>query len=161
MSSDVHDIDVDDDKEVTRRDFLSRASVAGAVLAAFAAAAGVFRMTRPAVRYEESTRFKIGKPGSFPAGTVQKFDERGVFVFSSEDGIHAVSSVCTHLGCLVAVTETGFQCPCHGSRYDANGKVVAGPAPRNLAWLEISQNLDGTLAVDTAREVAVGTKFKV
>lgn len=153
-------IEADDTNEVTRREFLGKASLAGAVLAAFGVIAGIFRMTKPAVRYEEATRFKIGKPDSFPVGTVQKFDERGVFIFSSEDGIHAISSVCTHLGCLVAVTETGFQCPCHGSRYNETGKVVAGPAPRNLAWLEISQNLDGTLAVDTAREVPVGTKFK-
>jgi Rieske Fe-S protein len=153
-------IEADDTSEVTRREFLGKATLGGAVLAAFGVIAGIFRMTKPTVRYEEATRFKIGKPESFPAGTVQKFDERGVFIFSSEDGIHAISSVCTHLGCLVAVTETGFQCPCHGSRYSETGKVVAGPAPRNLAWLEISQNLDGTLAVDTAREVPVGTKFK-
>ena len=146
---------------VTRRDFLGKASLGAAVLTALSVFAGIFRMTKPTVRYEEATRFKIGKPESFPAGTVKKIEERGVFIFANEDGMHAISSVCTHLGCIVNVTEGGFQCPCHGSKYNANGKVIGGPAPRSLAWLEISQNVDGTLAVDTAREVPVGTKFKL
>jgi len=153
--------DTQDASEVTRREFLGKVSVGAGVLAALGAFAGIFRMTKPAVRYEESTRFKIGKPESFPAGTVRKIDERGVFIFAGEDGMHAISSVCTHLGCIVAITETGFQCPCHGSKYNASGKVIGGPAPRNLAWLEISQDVDGTLAVDTAREVPAGTKFKL
>ena len=147
--------------EVTRREFLGKVSLGAGVLAMLGAFAGIFRMTKPTVRYEEATRFKIGKPESFPAGTVQKIDARGVFIFSGEDGMHAISSVCTHLGCLVNVTDWGFQCPCHGSKYNASGKVIGGPAPRNLAWLEISQDVDGTLAVDTAREVPAGTKFKL
>jgi cytochrome b6-f complex iron-sulfur subunit len=92
---------------------------------------------------------------------VKKLDDKGVFIFSSDDGLHAISCVCTHLGCIVAVTETGFQCPCHGSKYDENGKVIGGPAPRNLAWLEISRGVDGSLMVDTAKAVPVGTKLKL
>jgi cytochrome b6-f complex iron-sulfur subunit len=150
-----------DSAGVTRRDFLGWASVGAVVLTSLSVFAGIFRMSKPTVHYEESTRFKIGKPENFPAGTVKKIEERGVFIFSTDEGIHAISSVCTHLGCIVAITETGFQCPCHGSRYNANGKVIGGPAPRNLAWLEISQNVDGTLVVDTAKEVPVGTKFSL
>lgn len=156
MSSNNHDL-----PGVTRRDFLGWASVGAVALTALSVFAGIFRMSKPTVRYEESTRFKIGKPESFPAGTVKKLEDRGVFIFSGDDGLHAISSVCTHLGCIVAITETGFQCPCHGSRYNANGKVIGGPAPRNLAWLEISQNVDGTLVVDAAKEVPVGTKFNL
>lgn len=158
MSSDTQDTDK---TGVTRRDFLGWASLGAVALTALSVFAGIFRMSKPTVRYEEATKFKIGKPESFPVGTVQKLEERGVFIFSGDDGIHAISSVCTHLGCIVAISETGFQCPCHGSKYNENGKVIGGPAPRNLAWLEVSQNLDGTLAVDTARAVPVGTKFKL
>jgi glycine/D-amino acid oxidase-like deaminating enzyme/nitrite reductase/ring-hydroxylating ferredoxin subunit len=48
--------------------------------------------------------------------------------------VHAVSPVCTHLGCRVAfnVAERSWDCPCHGSRYDADGKVLQGPATRPL-----------------------------
>ncbi len=156
MSSETHD-----KTGISRRDFLGLASLGAVILSSLAVLAGIFRMSKPNVRYEESTRFKIGKPENFPVGTVKKLDDKGVFIFANDDGLHAISSVCTHLGCIVNIAEWGFQCPCHGSKYNENGKVIGGPAPRNLAWLEISRNVDGSLEVDTAKEVPVGTKFKL
>ncbi len=52
-------------------------------------------------------------------------------VFRDEHGLlHAVSPVCTHLGCLVGFNnaEKTWDCPCHGSRFDKDGKVLNGPA---------------------------------
>lgn len=48
---------------------------------------------------------------------------------------YGINSVCTHLGCVVPWngSENKFICPCHGSQYDAAGKVVRGPAPLSLA----------------------------
>ncbi|MFE9095858.1 FAD-dependent oxidoreductase [Streptomyces sp. NPDC007264] len=48
--------------------------------------------------------------------------------------LHAVSARCTHLGCLVAFNraEQAWECPCHGSRFDAEGRVLQGPATRPL-----------------------------
>jgi len=40
--------------------------------------------------------------------------------------------VCTHLGCVPLKTDDGYLCPCHGSHYDTSGRIVAGPAPKNL-----------------------------
>lgn len=40
--------------------------------------------------------------------------------------------VCTHLGCVPNTNEDGWFCPCHGSQYDLSGRVLSGPAPRNL-----------------------------
>lgn len=146
---------------VSRRDFLGLASLGAVVLSSLTLLAGVLRLTKPNVHYEESRRFKIGKPESFPVGAVKKLDDRRVFIFSDAAGLHAISSVCTHLGCIVAITEAGFQCPCHGSKYNRKGQVIAGPAPRNLPWLEISQGVDGSLVVDASKEVRAGTTFKV
>lgn len=146
---------------VSRRDFLGTASLGMVVLSALSLFAGIFRMSKANVRYEEATKFKIGTAENFPVGTVKKLDDKGVFIFSTDDGLHAISSVCTHLGCIVAVSETGFLCPCHGSKYDENGKVIGGPAPRNLAWLEISRSVDGSLMVDTASAVPAGTRLKL
>ena len=45
----------------------------------------------------------------------------------------AFSAICTHQGCTVAPAGTKFQCPCHGSQYDAaTGAVLRGPASRPL-----------------------------
>lgn len=44
-----------------------------------------------------------------------------------------VVGVCTHLGCVPnRNAEGGWLCPCHGSLYDASGRVIRGPAPKNL-----------------------------
>ena len=156
MSKETHD------KEgVSRRDFLGLASISAVILSSLAVIAGIFRMTKADVHYEESRKFKIGKPEEFPVGTIKKLDDKKVFIFAGKDGLYAISSVCTHLGCIVHAAEGAFQCPCHGSKFDKNGKVTAGPAPRNLPWFEISRHMDGNLIVDTAMEIQAGTKFRV
>lgn len=43
-----------------------------------------------------------------------------------------VIGVCTHLGCIPSRRKNGWFCPCHGSTFDNSGRVVTGPAPRNL-----------------------------
>jgi cytochrome b6-f complex iron-sulfur subunit len=144
---------------IARRDFLSFAAFGTVILSAITVLAETLRIIKPNVHYEESRKFKIGKPENFPVGTVKKLEEEKVFIFAEDDGFYAISSICTHLGCIVYSTETGFQCPCHGSKYDAEGNVVGGPAPRGLSWYEISQAVDGTLVVDSAREVPKGTKY--
>jgi Rieske Fe-S protein len=49
--------------------------------------------------------------------------------------LHEHSAACTHLGCIVSWngSERTWDCPCHGSRYDAHGKVISGPVNRDLA----------------------------
>ncbi|MFH9003206.1 FAD-dependent oxidoreductase [Streptomyces afghaniensis] len=56
-------------------------------------------------------------------------------VYRDDDGnLHSVSARCTHLGCLVAFNsaERAWECPCHGSRFDTDGKVIQGPATKPL-----------------------------
>ena len=150
-----------DKKELSRRDFLGLASLGAIIISSLTVLMGLLRIPKPNVHYEESSRFKIGKPENFPVGTVKQLDDKNVFIFAKSEGLHAISSVCTHLGCLVSLTEWGFQCPCHGSKYNTDGRVIAGPAPRPLQWLEIQESVDGNLVVDAAREVKPGTIFKV
>ncbi len=149
-----------DKSGVSRRDFLNIAAFGAAIVSALGLLAGMFRMFKANVRYEESLKFKIGKPETFPSGTSRKIDDKNLFVLSDEGGIYAITAVCQHLGCIVFTTEWGYQCPCHGSRYDKDGNVIGGPAPRALPWYEITQGVDGNLIVDASKEVAKGTKYK-
>jgi cytochrome b6-f complex iron-sulfur subunit len=82
-----------------------------------------------------------------------------VAIFRDEEGVYAISLVCTHLGCIVKNTPEGFECPCHGSRFAADGSVAKGPAPRALPWLQVS-SLSGAYLVDEAATVLPGTKVK-
>jgi cytochrome b6-f complex iron-sulfur subunit len=66
---------------------------------------------------------------------------------------YGINAVCTHLGCVVPWNSAAnqFQCPCHGSRYDATGKVVRGPAPLSLA-LAHADNVDGKVVLSPWKE---------
>jgi Rieske Fe-S protein len=60
-------------------------------------------------------------------------------VRASEDGpIRAFSTVCPHLGCGVDFDEAAgkFNCPCHTSAFDLEGRCLSGPSPRGLDELE-------------------------
>jgi cytochrome b6-f complex iron-sulfur subunit len=56
---------------------------------------------------------------------------------------------------------TRWECPCHGSVYDENGKVIGGPAPRPLPWYEVNLAADGRLFVDERRVVPFAEAFTV
>jgi glycine/D-amino acid oxidase-like deaminating enzyme/nitrite reductase/ring-hydroxylating ferredoxin subunit len=53
--------------------------------------------------------------------------------------VHAVSPVCTHMGCTVTwnTAETTWDCPCHGSRFNCDGEVIQGPAVKDLEPREV------------------------
>jgi nitrite reductase/ring-hydroxylating ferredoxin subunit len=149
------------EKPVERRDVLGLAAVWTFFGTIIAALIGAFRLPLPAVFPETDSRFPIGKPEDFPVGQALHIPSRRLWVFSDQDGIAAVSTVCPHLGCLVKREQDGrFICPCHGSKFDAAGKVLSGPPPRGLFWLEISLGPDGRLIVDSEREVDPESRFK-
>jgi cytochrome b6-f complex iron-sulfur subunit len=138
----------------------SAGSFPAVVAAVVVAAAGALRLPNPTVLPGPVRRFKIGVPERYPVGS-QTPNEAGNFViFRDARGLFAISATCTHLGCTVSVTAQGFACPCHGSKFDANGHVVAGPAPRALPWLELSRAADGQLVVHADNEVPAGTRFE-
>jgi 3-phenylpropionate/trans-cinnamate dioxygenase ferredoxin reductase subunit len=68
-------------------------------------------------------------------GRVLQIEGEKTAVFRDDDGaLHAVSAVCTHMGCLVDFNaeERTWDCPCHGSRFGVDGQVIKGPAKRDL-----------------------------
>jgi cytochrome b6-f complex iron-sulfur subunit len=70
-----------------------------------------------------------------PAELSDQFKDLNV----AAEGLMALFQRCVHLGCRVpwCATSQGFECPCHGSKYDAVGEYYAGPAPRNLDRFQV------------------------
>ncbi|MCH8128567.1 MAG: Rieske 2Fe-2S domain-containing protein [Acidobacteria bacterium] len=66
-------------------------------------------------------------------------------------GVMALWQKCVHLGCRVpsCVPSQGFECPCHGSKYNIHGEYEAGPAPRNLDRFGVEVNDAGDLIIQT------------
>ena len=145
-----------------RRDFLGLAGLWSVIAAMGTALAGVLRLPKPAVLPGPLRVYKLGDPAQFAVGSVTRNEAGGFFLFRDEQGFHAISSVCTHLGCVVAHTEgEGFACPCHGSRFSTDGSVVGGPAPAALPWLQIAVSPDGQLQVNAETQVPKGSRFRV
>ena len=154
----------------SRREFLYKVGLGAGVAGLGAQGIASLRSLVPNVSYDAPTTVKVGQPVDFPDGLKFLPDER-LFVFKEGKTFHAISAVCTHLGCTVraealpqaqqAVVDGKplrlthqFLCPCHGSRYQGDGRNVAGPAPRPLAWFDLSIAADdGQLVVDLAHEV--------
>ncbi len=67
------------------------------------------------------------------------------------EGLMAMWWRCVHLGCRApwCSPSAGFECPCHGSKYNLFGEYQAGPAPRNLDRFTIEVTPDGRLIIDT------------
>jgi cytochrome b6-f complex iron-sulfur subunit len=149
-----------DEPGVTRRSFLSLSALGSFLAALVVAAAGAFRLPNPTVLPGPVRRYKVGPLERFPVGSQTTMLEENFVIFRDTKGLYAISTTCTHLGCTVAVTTQGFACPCHGSRFDASGRVVGGPAPRALPWLEVNQAADGQLVVSADNEVPPGTHFE-
>jgi Rieske Fe-S protein len=74
------------------------------------------------------------------AGKVFRFGSHpGILVRTAEGDYHAMSAVCTHLGCTVQYREDEKRiwCACHNGTYDLNGKNISGPPPRPLEAYEV------------------------
>lgn len=78
-----------------------------------------------------------GKTGDLKAnsGKIFRFGSRpGLLVMTSDGQYHAMSAVCTHLGCTVQYRSDlhNVWCACHNGMYDLNGRNISGPPPRPL-----------------------------
>jgi len=81
-----------------------------------------------------------------PPGGALLFRSQRLALLRDDSGCYALSLICTHLGCTVTVTGDSFSCPCHGSRFDRQGKVEKGPANAPLRRLELVET-DGLIKV--------------
>ncbi len=146
---------------LSRKDFMGTVGVCACLGGLSLAVTGALRSAVPGVLPDPSARFKIGTAGDFVPGQIKNFKEENVVLIRDDEGLYAISTLCTHLGCVVNRNEDGFQCPCHGSRYDHDGNVIRGPAPKSLPWFQIERLPGGQLSVDRNSEIPIGTKLKL
>ena len=114
------------------------------------------RFLFPNVVFEPPTSFKAGLPDDYEIGKVdERWKEKfGVWMVRVAEGIYALSTTCTHLGCTPnwLSTENKFKCPCHGSGFYKTGINFEGPAPRPLERYRISLAEDGQILIDKSKK---------
>ena len=146
-----------DDPFLPRREFLSQATLT-AVVAVLAACSGGGGVTGPAA--EANPEPGPGTSGSsltimlasFSAlatvGGIAAVGNLGVrpiaIVRTGTASYTALSRICTHAGCDINVSGSGFSCPCYGSTFNSQGKATTGPAQAALQRFNVAVSTDGT-----------------
>lgn len=142
-----------------RRDFMTRAAFWTTAGALVLAGIGTARMPMPGVLPGASKAVKIGPPGNFPESSEPvRVPGHNFYLLHDKAGFAAVSAVCTHLGCIVSAAPDGFECPCHGSRFAADGRVTRAPAGSALPWYRLTLAPDGQIVVHTNKTVPAETR---
>lgn len=137
----------------SRREFLYYIWGASTILLTGQAAAGIIWFSYP--RFKEGTFggvFTFNPESVPPAGGTPESVPAGRFHVShlEDDSLIVLYAVCTHLGCLPAWIGSNdrFECPCHGSKFERDGKYIEGPAPRSLDRFRTTITFeDGTVEV--------------
>jgi cytochrome b6-f complex iron-sulfur subunit len=149
------------DPAMTRRSLLTWLSSVGLFGSAVLSAFSNFVFIKPRATYGQPQRFAIGKPDEFPPGARIALEAKRVCIVREGNKIAAISTTCTHLGCTIGLSDTGFACPCHGSRFDQDGNVTGGPAPKPLPWFKVSLAPNGELEVDKDSSIEPGSYLNV
>jgi Rieske Fe-S protein len=126
---------------------------------------GAFGIVHSMVRREPSAdeTVKVGPLSEFPVGEFQKrmvtVTEHGTWLEgpvektvwlrrNPDDSFLVFSGTCPHMNCTVnLLPDKTFECPCHHSHFDSEGKVTSLPAPRPLDTLEYRVSADGVVSV--------------
>lgn len=134
----------------TRRTFFRWVTTAAAGLIGLGLALPLIGyVISPALKRREQPWVEVGTADELPVGVPKQLEyvqtiqdgwmesrtQKAVWAVRQADGgVTVFSPICTHLGCGYRWEEADrkFKCPCHGSVYGADGKVLAGPAPRQL-----------------------------
>ncbi|MBI2842301.1 MAG: Rieske 2Fe-2S domain-containing protein [Armatimonadetes bacterium] len=150
-------------KGLRRREFLVTLGWSALFASMASTAAWMVRFLFPNVLFEGSSMVKIGRPDDYSPGSVTYMEENRLFVLRDDKGFRILSAVCTHLGCTVNkdAGSNSYSCPCHGSKFDGNGRVARGPAPKPLQMFDITLAPSGHMVVDTKKTVPRSQYFTV
>jgi cytochrome b6-f complex iron-sulfur subunit len=141
---------------LNRRDFLAKAALAAAAIMA-AEACGNGIIGPPPINNGKSdpdlppggpvTVTVADFPGLATTGLPVGVGQDRALVRTGASTFLGLSLICTHEQCVTSPVSTGFDCPCHGSRFSTDGSVINGPAAEPLRELTVTVNGDGTLTV--------------
>jgi cytochrome b6-f complex iron-sulfur subunit len=148
---------------VSRRDFLNEITLGVLGIAGLGGAVLTYQYFSPNVLFEPPTTFRAGDPNLYPVNSVTFLQDQLVYIVRTSSGFYAVSAVCTHLGCITQWKPEAnmIACPCHGSKFQPNGKKIEGPAPRPLPHYAINLTADGELQVDKLQVIKADQVLKV
>lgn len=136
-------------KNISRRDFLKLSTNALLALSGILGIGGLIRYLSYQFDPTPPSEFDIGPAVNYPSNSRTVVSHIPALIIHDEQGMHALSLTCSHLGCAIEERNFGFECPCHSSRYDLNGVVLKGPAASNLRKLRVEESEDGNLHVFT------------
>jgi cytochrome b6-f complex iron-sulfur subunit len=146
-----------------RRNFLNGIACAAISIAAVGVAAVTVGYLSPNVLFEPPASFRVGPPEDYPPNSVTLILDQQVYVVRVPAGFRALSAICTHLGCITRWDPDIdlIACPCHGSRFNRDGVVVRGPAPRPLPHFAMRLMPDGDLMINKLEIVSESQILKV
>lgn len=131
--------------EYPRREFITKALYGTLALLGLGFLFAGIKVLAPSSRQEKALAwFPLVPEDEVPRSGVKKSElvytlsgkerKARVFIVSTAGKLTVLSAVCSHLGCLVNYRKESreFVCPCHGGKYDINGRNIAGPPPAPL-----------------------------
>jgi nitrite reductase/ring-hydroxylating ferredoxin subunit len=138
-----------------RRAFLKVSLTISGVLMSW----GIFRFLSYQQPAENPVRLTLDEPEAYSLGSATPVPQLKAWVLRDEGGLYALSAICTHLGCTVGETETGFECPCHGSRFNLKGTILQGPAAKSLDYLDLSLSEGNRVVLDSSVKVSASQRL--
>jgi len=149
---------------ISRRYFLELLGIGSVVATAVGSAILSVEYLSPNVLHEPPLKFKAGPVEDYPADSVTLIVDQKAYIVRAKEGyFYSMSAICTHLGCITGwkADEGIIACPCHGSRYDREGNVIAGPAPHPLPHFQMTLGDQAQLVVDKGEVVGEDVILKV
>ena len=106
-----------------------------------------------------------GAVSALAVGTLRAIASTTVALGRDEGGVYAMTLICTHESCDMAtdgtVSASGVTCTCHGSRFDADGAVLQGPANEPLEHYAVTISAAGAITIDASQTVAATVRTAV
>lgn len=134
----------------TRRDLLEAGWTVGGGMLLAAAGWTSYVALKPLATAGGGGVLPLLEPDAYREGSATFVRQGRLYITRAGGELHAIAQKCPHLGCAVPFCESSgqFECPCHGSVFNAAGEWISGPSPRGMDRYPL-QIADGRVLVNT------------